>query len=1027
MKKTIRTLLFGIASLALAVIGAACAKEETPSGSVSSDGSSSDSSYPFLEEVDADTLAPQITARPTDKQGIEAGTLYDFSADRGEVVASDNQSSGVEVRVVDIAKKDGRSVYSAAFIDKFQFTQAGEYTVTLSVSDLSENKTYATYGIEVVDTKAPIFVGESAYNVTFDENYHVTLPTVEIEEYSSYTVAYKMTDVLGRDWAVEENGLVRNPMATTYEVEYTAVDAFGHSQSFKTSVTVSNAAPEITIENTMGAVWTSERVSLPMPQTQRLSDVSTEVYMVSGNTETRVTTPTAYTFTQSGEYTFRYKVVGAWYAGGEFYKTGKEEIPLEQDIVVEVEDLGVIDFEKHNGKTLPASKAIGTGQDSAKVAYSENFGDGYSLRVEMLAIGFGSGISFGKSIPLPKDYDAIRLLVQCGGSERKMEIKGGFIFSYNESGGQRNSNFEVLSTEQATEGTYYILALDDTSFTHIDGIYIANSYGAGGGYKDEFGIMRQPGENRDFYIDNVSFVMKPTLSVDSAELEEAFLFAGDSIELPTEVISHGEGYPSSEVSVGYTLNGTFYALNGYTLENLVEGTYAFVYSANVGGALVSDSFTITVSPKVPSIVYKNKIGLLREGQALTLPVAKAYWMEEGTTVLTEYKHENGAWTAGDSIASLEEGTYSVRYTAEYGGNTYTEEFTFQVLSGVLDRHTFEVVNGEIDGDGISKGDTGNTVAFENGVLKLGGWWGGIIFDEPLSLDGANVLVIRVKGEKSIGDPAFHYYDQNGIGHTTELVVSYPAITTEYQEFSIVFDPTKTTAITGFWILGRQTVTYVEEVYLIAQPIITYQNTLGVVTEGDNVTLPTAQTMHMDGASVTTEYKLSTATEWTTGTSIENITVGEYLVRYTATYEGVTYTEEFTFTVLPPLITDIIGGTSVEIWATQGTVTQTEDGLAFEYTKEWWTKARFDPIALPQGTTKIVVTLKASEPIESLLFQVLDGNGAITYTAGMSSQKELGTEFVSVELDIGSLNMTSISGLEICTCGQVVTVQSVTFA
>ncbi len=509
MKKLIRTLLFGVISLTAAVLGAACKGDgETSSNSSSLDGSSINSSSTEQEVVD--TVAPQITSLPTNKQGIEAGTVYDFSADRKEVVANDELSDTVEVRVVDIAKKGGKSVHSAAFIDKYQFTQAGEYSVTLSISDISENKTYATYGIEVVDTKAPVLVGESAYNVFFDENYHITLPTISIEEYSSYTVAYKMTDILGRDWTVEENGLVKNPMATTYDVEYTATDAFGHSQSFTTSVTVVNAAPEIKIENTLGSVWATEKVSLPMPQTQRLSSVSTEVYLVSGNGETRVSNPTAYTFTASGDYTFRYKVTGTWYEGGDFYKTGKEEIPLEQDIVVEVEDLGVIDFEKHNGKTLSVSTshdggAVGV---SSKVVESEQFGDGYSLRIEMLSIGFGRGISFGKNIPLPKKYDAIRLFVQGGGSEQKMEIKGGFIFYYDQNGGEHRSEFEVLSTEKATEGTYYILSLSETSFEYVSGIYIANSYGAGSAYKDEFGIMRQPGETRDFYIDNIIKIKK---------------------------------------------------------------------------------------------------------------------------------------------------------------------------------------------------------------------------------------------------------------------------------------------------------------------------------------------------------------------------------------------------------------------------------------------------------------------------------------------------------------------------------------
>ncbi len=1020
MKKIIRILMVGVLSIGATVFGIACNNEKS-----SSESSSSESSF---EEIVVDTSMPQVTVLPSDKKGVEAGTIYDFSADRASVAATDDVSESVEVRVVDIARKDGRSVYSASFIDKYQFTQAGDYVVTLAISDLSENKAYATYSIEVVDTKAPILVGESAYEVVFDENYDIVLPTISIEEYSTYTVQYRMTDALGRAWEVQEGGVVKNPLATTYEVEYLAEDSFGFSQSFVTSVTVSNAAPQIIIENEMGAVWVTEKVSLPKPKTERLSNVSTNVYLVSGSTMTKITNPSAYTFTQSGEYTFRYEVEGTWYEGGDFYKTGAEIKTVSKDIVVEVEDLGVVDFETHNGSTLPVYTSIDGGAVgvSVKVVESEEFGDGHSLRIEMLGIGYGRGVALGKNVPLPEKYDAIRLFVQGGGSEANMEISGGFIADEN---GTR-SYFETLTTEKATEGTYYILSLSDTTLTNVREIYISNSYGAGGAYKDEFGIMRQPGETRDFYIDNVSFVVKPTLIVDAVALEEKLLFAEDSITLPKEEIVGGEQYEAADVRIAYSLNGgEAITLDGYSLDNLTTGTYVFTYSANVGGAKLLESFTLTVYPKVPSIIYKNELGLLRAGQSVNIPTATAVWMDNDTVVTTQYRHEAdnaNEWTVGTSISTLEEGEYIVQYTAIYNGTEYVEEFTFQVLSAVVDRHTFTSVNGEIDGSGVAKGDTGYTVSFADDVLKFTGWWGGIMFDEPLSLNGANVFVIKVKGAASIANPAFRYYDQNNKEYTTELVISYPTITTEYQEYSIILD-SSITEIKGFWILGRQTETYVDEVYLAIRPVITYVNTLSDLKAGNNIALPEATTLNMEGATVTTQYKLSTETEWTTGTTIENAVEGEYVVRYTASYKGVTYVEEFTIEVVGPTMTDIIGGTSVEIWATQGTVTLTEEGLAFEYSEEWWVKTRFDAIDLPTGTTKIVIVLKASTAIDSLLFQVLDSTGYIAYTANMAPAQKLGTEFVSVELDISSLGLTAISGLEICACGQVVTVQSVTFA
>lgn len=113
-------------------------------------------------------------------------------------------------------------------------------------------------------------------------------------------------------------------------------------------------------------------------------------------------------------------------------------------------------------------------------------------------------------------------------------------------------NMETLYTETATDGAYYTLSLTNSSLTNVKTIYLANSYGAGETYKDENGSIWEVGETRDFYIDNISFVVKPTLFVDESVFD-TFRYEGDTLSLPKEQIgNYTEQYACT---LSYTLNG----------------------------------------------------------------------------------------------------------------------------------------------------------------------------------------------------------------------------------------------------------------------------------------------------------------------------------------------------------------------------------------------------------------------------------------------------------------------------------------
>lgn len=1106
MKKWKKGLLF-IATCMLLSIGVFTACKEEGNGSSSSSDSENSS-----VSTSVDTVAPIIGNAPADKTGenaLEAGTIYDFSADRDTVQTTDD-SGKVEVRVVDIAAENGRSVYSASYISSYQFTKVGKYVVTLAVSDLSENVAYARYKIEVVDTKAPILVGENNYRAELDDAYNVYLPKIDIEEYSTYSVSYQLKTQDGSVVPVNIDGLVIAPKIGNYTLVYTVTDEYEHSSSFETAIEIYNPAPSVIINNEIGNIWTSEAVSLPEPSVQRLSDYSVDVYLLQDAAETYIEDTSSYVFTQGGKYTVRYKVNGTYYLGGEMHKEdGSEAQEVVQDVLIEVENLGEIDFEIHNGKKLTVSSTRADGV--VKLVDSEDFGDGSSLKFDWLRIGDGRGVIFEKAIPLPENYDAIRMYIQAGGSKPIIKWADSWIA---DDKGNRVS-METLYTEEAIDGAYYTLSLASNSLKNVKTIYIANSYGAGETYKDENGSIWEVGETRDFYLDNISFVIKPTLFIDEAVFEE-FRYEGDSLALPIEqVANYADNY---EFMLSYVLNGgEKVAMDGYVIDSLEAGTYEFFYNVNAGGAKLEKKISYTVFERVPSIVYRNEIGLLRAGTMFTIPTAQAVFVADGTVVTTQYKHDTDAdFTVGSTIMQLKAGEYTVKYSAD--GCTDVS-YTFTVLEENVYKHTFNAVNSGIDGDGTAVGNSDYSATIENGIATLNGWWSGVKFEEALTLDGATALVIRVKGAATCSGVHFRYYGENNAIHTTEdysndMGFTAVTITTEYTDFIIPLRSGVTT-VYGFEILNRRTELYVDEICLWKAPVwsvdssvfegflyigeelrlptatVDYQgeyetsvsysvdggesilavdNTIPTLVdgkytivytllvdgialtekftfapiekvpfilvdttpiqaqEGDIVTLPVAQSVNMDGLAVITKYCFENG-EWIEGTSIDNVQIGVYTVVYTAIYDGETYTETLTVTVVEKP-TFKVNGNEVGVTATQGTATVESDG-SLKLTGAWWVNVALNGAEVPDGATKMTIRLKANTTLNVLYRFSNNGsiNGSMCYdeAAGFA----LTTEYQDITISINSSEELTHFGLCVCDDGsgvwRMVYVESITFA
>lgn len=1102
MKKWQRGLFLTAACTILSAgLFVACSEDKTSEESSSSDGGN--------DFVAVDTIAPQIESVPSDKLGenaIEAGDVYDFQADRAALRATD-ESGTVEVRVVDIAEENGRSVYSASYISEYQFTQVGKYVVTLAVSDLSENVAYAQYKIEVLDTKAPILTGESEYRVALDEAYAIRFPEIGIEEYSAYRIEYTMRAANGEAQRVEADGSVLAPKIGTYTLEYTVTDEYEHSARFETSLEIYNPEARLTIVNDIGNIWATETVALPQASVERLSDYTINVYAVQGNAEQPIDDVASYVFESGGTYTIRYKAQGVYYVGGELHKEdGAQEKTITQDVQIKVEELGKIDFETHNGRKPIVSSTRADGV--VTLVESEDFGDGTSLKFDWLRIGDGRGVIFEKAIPLPETYDAIRMYVQAGGTKSVMKLSDAWIADER---GNR-VNMETLYTETATDGAYYTLSLANNSLTNVKTIYIANSYGAGETYKDENGSIWEVGETRDFYIDNISFVVKPTLSVDESVFE-AFLYEGDTLTLPKEQI--GNYTDEYECEISYTLNGGERSvLKGYTLK-LANGTYEFTYSVNAGGARLEKKISCTVFEKIPSIVYKKNIGVLRAGGSFEIPVAQAVFVADGTTVTTAYKHSADAeFTIGNTITTLKAGEYTIKYSANGCADV---TYTFTVLEGNIYKHTFATVNDGIDGYGTAVGNSDYTASFGEGFVTLNGWWAGVKFDEALSLDGATALVIRVKGAATRSGVHFRYYGNKEYTteeYTSDMGFTAVTITTEYTDFVVPLQAGVTT-IYGFEILNQRTEVYVDEVRLwraptwavdgsvfedflyigdsltLPTPTVEYQGeytvsvaysinggaTVAVTDskiselvdgaytivytlaadgvsltesfsftpiekvpflwvdtqdiqayEGDTITLPVAISVNMEGATVATSYRRNDG-EWIESGVIESAEVGTYTVKYAATYAGKEYTKELTVTVKEkPKFK--VNGNEVGVTATQGTATVEEDG-SLKLTGAWWVNAKLEGVTVPDGTTKMIIRLKANTELNVLYRFSNDGgdNGSMCFdeTTGFI----LTTEYQTFTIDINASESLTNFGLCVCDDGsgtwRIVYIESITFA
>lgn len=774
-----------------------------------------------------DSSKPTISSMPSDKT-IEAGTSYSFADDLSSIVASDNSGSALSRRVVQISKNEN-TIKNGHSISVYQFAHSGVYRIAVAVADINENTAIGFYSITVKDTKSPVLSGESSYEVYFDSDYNIVFPEITIVEYSPYTISYKAVSLDYPNLEIQNDKLIA-PHIGLYSLTYTVDDGINAPSSFKTKMTVKNHEPTFSFENASGTVYEGTPFDLPTPLTGNLSNAvityssSEDHVSIAGN---------SLTADEAGVYAVDCTVSGTYYLGGEKHKEdGSRAFSSSKSVEIEVSPKGVFDMEIHNNKDT----VVWNDSDSNIIRFAEGEGSNGSraLEFDTMNIGFNRFAALEKPIPVPDVYDALTVWVKCGGNKPKGYM---YVILIDSDGNQSRSDFYI----DALVGQYYTIPLTGAKLKNIKKICIANRMGENGESTTDpdSGVVSSIGENRTFYLDDISLVKMPILHVDSSSIAP-ILVAGSSLDLPKETLENFTGDYSCVISAEH--DGTSTELKSYHVDSLLAGEYTFTYKVKAGGASLSASFSISVKENKTAVVLYNDYGLLRAGSSAPLP--KAYLIAMGSTSSSDgsyyASYESGPYEkVVSSISPLKKGTYAIKYEIAYGDKQYSDSLSFDV-AGDPSSFSFDKVNNGTDGE-IEQvyGNSSPTASIKDGKMILGGWWGGCIFTEDLTLANMSELTISLMSEVGLTHTAVIFLDSThrttgGGFHSTEDMGIFYDLEANVQETIKIVLPDGITGICGFAVLTKNTEVAVDSLALSAAVSDIPEGKTGIFHQSENV-------------------------------------------------------------------------------------------------------------------------------------------------------------------------------------------------
>ncbi len=185
-----------------------------------------------------DTVAPTITQAITQPISVELGSYNGFEQVMAGILVDDNDSKTIEqITKKAVAITHGTTIQeNVEGYDKYLFTDVGEYTVKVAVSDVSGNVAYTEYKLNVTDTTAPILQGKTLYYAWRDESGKVALPTIKVNELSTYSLNVT-AEKNGESLTVSDNKTLAT-VGDEISLTYTAIDEHQNNAEFKTTLKV---------------------------------------------------------------------------------------------------------------------------------------------------------------------------------------------------------------------------------------------------------------------------------------------------------------------------------------------------------------------------------------------------------------------------------------------------------------------------------------------------------------------------------------------------------------------------------------------------------------------------------------------------------------------------------------------------------------------------------------------------------------------------------------------------------------------
>lgn len=185
-----------------------------------------------------DTVAPTVTQTLTTPVEAELGAYDGFAENLKNIAVSDNNVKALgQIVKKAVAITLGTTVYeNPNGISSYLFSEVGEYTVKVAIFDISGNLTYTEYKIKVADSVAPVVSGEVLYYAWANAENKVVIPTVNVSEISTYSLAVSATKN-GETVAITD-GKVTAQENDVLTLTYTATDENKNVSSFITTLKV---------------------------------------------------------------------------------------------------------------------------------------------------------------------------------------------------------------------------------------------------------------------------------------------------------------------------------------------------------------------------------------------------------------------------------------------------------------------------------------------------------------------------------------------------------------------------------------------------------------------------------------------------------------------------------------------------------------------------------------------------------------------------------------------------------------------